>query len=293
VLRLLSLYLLLCHAGSAVAAGDRAPVPGLPVGYCTGGEGRSPEEAKAAGFEFVEVRLRDVAALSDEDFAKLEARTRALGIPVLSAINLLPANLKVVGPEVDRDRQQAYLQRALARGARLGMKLAVFGSGGARTAPPGYAREAAWKDLVDFGRRAAAAAQKHGITVAVESLRREETNMINTAAEALALVRAVAHPSFQMIVDHYHMSAEKEDPAIILEAREHIRHVQIANPDGRTFPRAAEESSYATLFRYLREIGYRGGISVEARSTDFATDAPRSIALLRQLANAAGKRPRP
>jgi D-psicose/D-tagatose/L-ribulose 3-epimerase len=267
-------------------------VPGLPIGYCTGGEGRSPEEARAAGFEFVEVRLRDIAALSDEEFSKLEARMRVLGIPVLSAINLLPADLKVVGPDVDRARQAQYLERALARAARLGTKLVVFGSGGARSAPPGYARQTAWKDLVDFGKRAAAAAGKHGITVVVEALRREETNMVNTAAEALELVRAVARPRFQMLVDYYHMSAEKEDPAIVLAARGHIRHVQLANPEGRTFPRAAEESDYATLFRYLRRIGYRGGISVEARSTDFAADGPRAIALLRGLLTAAAKRGR-
>jgi alpha-galactosidase len=261
----------------------RRPVPGLPIGYCTGGEGRSPEEAKAAGFEFVEVRLRDVAALSDEEFANLRARTRRLGIPVRSAINLLPADMKVVGPELDRARQEAYLRRALARGAQLGIKLAVFGSGGSRTAPPGYPREVAWRELVDFGRRAASAARQHGITIVIEALRRQETNMVNTAAEALALVRAVKHANFQMLVDHFHMSAENEDPAIVLEAREHIRHVQIANPDGRTFPGATDESDYGTLFRHLRRIGYRGGISIEARTADFATDAPRSIALLRRL----------
>jgi D-psicose/D-tagatose/L-ribulose 3-epimerase len=263
--------------------GAPARVPGLPIGYCTGGEGRSPEEAKGAGFEFVEVRLRDVAALSDQDFARLEARTRVLGIPVLAAINLLPADLKVVGPQVDRQRQHEYLSRALARGARLGVKLAAFGSGGARQAPAGYPREAAWKDLVDFGRRAGRVAREQGMTVVIEALRREETNMINTVAEALALVRAVADPGFQLLVDHYHMSAENEDPAIVLEARGHIRHVQLANPDGRAFPRAAGESHYASLFRYLDEIGYRGGISIEARTTDFASDAPRAISLLRQL----------
>jgi sugar phosphate isomerase/epimerase len=39
-------------------------------------------------------------------------------------------------------------------------------------------------------------AQRHGITVAIESLNRTETNFLNTLAEVTEVVRNVNHPNF-------------------------------------------------------------------------------------------------
>jgi sugar phosphate isomerase/epimerase len=43
----------------------------------------------------------------------------------------------------------------------------------------------------------------------------------------------------------------------------------------------AGESDYASFFGVLKDIGYRGGISVHARTSSFSTDAPRAISFLR------------
>jgi sugar phosphate isomerase/epimerase len=42
--------------------------------------------------------------------------------------------------------------------------------------------------------------------------------------------------------------------------------------------------AYASFFRVLKEIEYRGGLSVHAGTSAFATDAPRAIAFLRTQA---------
>src|SRR5262249_60070347 len=120
------------------------------------------------------------------------------------------------------------------------------------------------RQLVDFGRRMAAEARSHGITIAVEPLRRQETNIINTAAEGLALVNAIDVPNFQLMIDFYHLASEREDPAIVLTARDHLVHLHMANPQGRAFPLAWDEYDYAPFFARLREIGYNRRISVEA-----------------------------
>ena len=63
-----------------------------------------------------------------------------------------------------------------------------------------------------------------------------------------------------------------------------IRQIEIQNPNGRVYPRSVDEADYASFFRALKAGGYRGGFSVHGGPTDFFTDAPRAIDVLRRLA---------
>jgi D-psicose/D-tagatose/L-ribulose 3-epimerase len=118
--------------------------------------------------------------------------------------------------------------------------------------------------------------------LAVEAQRREETNLVNSVSEALTWVEAVDHPSFQLIVDFYHLAMEQENPRILLKAARHIRHVHFANPNGRVFPASSDEYDYSAFFENLRKIHYQGRISLEARTRDLRVDAAKAIAFLRR-----------
>jgi sugar phosphate isomerase/epimerase len=252
----------------------------IQVGFCTGLKGI--DAAKAAGFDYVELSTSEIAALSDADYESAAARLRQLRLPPPVANLFLPATLKVTGPDIDRDAQTRYVRNAFERLSRIGIGLVVFGSGGARRVPDGFESDAAFEQLVDFGRRAAVEAKRHDITIAIEPLRRQETNIINSAAEGLDLVKAVNHSNFQLMIDFYHLASEGEDPAVVLRAREHIRHLHMANPRDRVFPLAWDEYDYAPFFANRRAIGYSGRISVEATPKDLPSEAPRAIALLRR-----------
>jgi D-psicose/D-tagatose/L-ribulose 3-epimerase len=126
------------------------------------------------------------------------------------------------------------------------------------------------------------------MVIGIEALRKPETNIINSVAEALKLAREVNHPKIRLIVDFYHLAFEHEDPAVILEARDMIVHTQIADPAQRTFP-VADEQVYAAFFKNLRTIGYRGRLSIEANSNDVDKDARASLAFLRQLTDKYGR----
>jgi sugar phosphate isomerase/epimerase len=241
------------------------------------------ETAKAAGFDYVELGTTEIAALSDAEFEAALERVKQAGIPTPNANLFLPGSIRLTGPEAtDPEQQMAYVKKAFARLNRLGVKILCFGSGGARRVPEGFPKEEAFKQLVDFGKRIAPEARAQGITVVIEPLRRQETNIINTAGEGLALVQAVNDPNFELLIDFYHLASEKEDPAIILTARDHIRHLHMANPQGRVFPLTWEEFDYAPFFANLRQIGYAGRISVEASSKDIPAEGPQAIALLRR-----------
>jgi sugar phosphate isomerase/epimerase len=251
------------------------------VGYCVGLKGL--ETAKAAGFDYVELGVSEIAALSDADFDAALERVKQVGVPTPNANLFLPGTIRLTGPQpTDQEQQMAYVRKAFARLNRLGVKIVCFGSGGARRVPEGFPKEEAFQQLVAFGKRIAPEARANGITVVIEPLRRQETNIINTTAEGFELVKAVGDPNFELLVDFYHLASEKEDPAIILQVRDHLRHLHMANPQGRVFPLKWDEFDYAPFFANLRQIGYAGRISVEASSPDLPTEGPVSIALLRR-----------
>ena len=263
----------------ALLATPLAAQPRVQVGYCT--SVRNIAAAKAAGFDYIEVGTSEIAAMPDADFEQALQNAKEVGLPVPAANTFLPAAIKVTGPTIDPEQQLAYVKKALDRLSKLGVQTVVFGSGGARRVPDGFSKDEAFKQLVAFGKRAAPEARARGVTIAVEPLRKEETNIINSAAEGLALVEAVNDPNFQLMIDFYHLSSEHEDPAIVSRAKDHVRHLHMANPTGRVFPLAWEEFEYGPFFAALRQTGYNRRISVEASTKALSADAPRAIALLR------------
>jgi sugar phosphate isomerase/epimerase len=273
--RLAVIALALSWAPHAAAGPPAAP---NPIGYCVD----DVEKARAAGFDYAELAVRNFARLSDQDFADFLHKHDAVGLKTPTALVFLPDELKVVGPDVDEPRLMAYVRTAFARARKLGIELIVFGSGPARRVPAGFPKEEAFGQLVEFSKRIAPLASANGIVLGVEAQRREETNLVNSVAEALTWVEAVDQPNFQLIVDFYHLAMEKEDPAVLLKAARHLRHVHFANPNGRVFPSSSDEYDYSAFFENLRKIGYRGRISLEARTSDLAADAPKAIAFLRQ-----------
>jgi sugar phosphate isomerase/epimerase len=268
-------FVCLVVAGLSVSAGVKTPAK-VRVGYCTGL--KNLEAAKAAGFEYVELGTTEIAGLSDAEFDAAAARIKALGIATPAANLFLPGTLKVTGPQIDPEAQMAHVRKAFTRLARLGTEVVVFGSGGARRVPDGFAKEEAFKQLVDFGKRAGREARANGITIAIEPLRKQETNIINSAG-GRARQRDRRSP-FQLMIDFYHLASEQEDPAIVLRAKDHIRHLHVANPTGRVFPQKWEEFDYGPFFANLKAIGYDKRISVEGTTSDLAAQAPPAIALL-------------
>jgi sugar phosphate isomerase/epimerase len=265
------------------------PVPGYPIGRCVQVLGvTAPEDAKTAGFEYLELALQNLLPLSDAEFAGVVTRLKAVGLPAISGYGYLPADLKIVGPDVDLARMERELRRGLDRAQQLGLTLVVHGNllGKTRTAPEGFSRETALKQLADFGRLAAREAKARGITVLFEPMPPRNANLVNSVAEGLVLVEAVNHPNFQLLVDYGFFVETKEDLAVLHRAAPHIRQIEIQNPNGRVYPQRAEEADYAGFFRALKKGGYRGGFSIHGKPTDFFVDAPRAIAMLRGVAAA-------
>lgn len=269
---------LFCAAFLCLAVGE-SQTPVVRIGLC--GAIDQIDAAKAAGFDYMDLRTSEVAALSDADFAQLAAKLKRIDMPVLDTYLFIPANIKLTGRSIDKDRQMAYVRLALDRVSQLGARVVAMGSGPARSYPDGFPKEQAYAQLVDFCKRIGPEARARNVIIAIEPLRPQESNIIGSLAEALAFINTVNDPNIQLNLDYYQFEMVKEDPADILVAGSHIVHVHMANPTGRVLPLRWDEYNYAPLFENLRKIGYNREMGVEATSTDFAKQAPESIAFLR------------
>lgn len=251
----------------------------IQIGYCA--RLNEIDAAKAAGFDYVELRTSEIAALSAEEFEKLTEKLKRLELPAPVTYLFIPGSIKLTGPKIDKAQQMEYVTRAFDRVSRLGARVITFGSGAARQVPDGFSKQEAFNQLVEFCKRIAPEARARKLTIAIEPQRRQECNIINSVAEALVLVTVVNDPAIQLMVDFYHLSEEKEDATVIVKARKHIRHLHIANPVGRVVPLNRDEYEYGPFFENLKKIGYEGRISVETGAPDVSSKAPQSIAFLR------------
>lgn len=240
------------------------------------------EEMAAIGFDYIELSLRDMAAAPDAVFEGMVRRIRTAGIRCEACNNFFPPEIRLTGVEARQTAALCYAEQALERAGRLGAQSVVFGSAGSRNVPPGFSQETAWKQLVVLLQNLGQMAARHGITIVIEHLNRQESNIVNSAAEGLRLQQEVNHPNVQLLIDSYHLLMESENPEIVLRAGMGVRHVHCASGAGRKFPSGAD-AQLAALMGCLRGINYAGRCSIEAYTSDFARDARHSLSLLKKI----------
>lgn len=241
------------------------------------------ERLASLGFDYLELSLRDLAALPEAARAALAGRLRRAGIACEACNNFFPPEIRLTGSAADLAAALRYAEQALAAAAQLGATIVVFGSSGARNVPAGFPSAEAWVQLRTLLLGLGPIAARHGITLAIEPLNRGESNIINSVAEGWRLMREVGHPQVRLLADAYHLRQENERPAILTEAARDLVHVHVAQGAGRLFP-TGDDAALRDFFDHLRAAGYGGRCSVEALTQDFAADARRALATCRSLA---------
>lgn len=237
---------------------------------------------QAAGFDYLETTVVSLLPEADETvFAPLLAHYQAAPLPVWACNVFLPGDLKVVGPAVDWPRVERYVHTALRRVRLIGANLVVFGSGRARQVPEGWERAAAQRQLVDFLQLVAEAAEKSSLTLAIEPLNRQESNILNSVAEAVALAEQVNRPSVRVLADFYHMDEEQEPLEHLTDYAAWLAHVHVADT-GRRAP-GLGVYPYAEFVQQLRQAKYSGLVSIECRWQDLAAEAQPAREFLQQV----------
>jgi sugar phosphate isomerase/epimerase len=246
----------------------------MKFGICTTIE-NSPA-VQAAGWDFIEERVDQLLqGLLPMNEWKGGDRAKNSALPIPAANVLVPALLKITGPDANLDKLRDYMTTVISRAKEIGIRTLVFGSGGARNVPDGFDRHRAQIQIIDFLKLVAPIAQAQGITIVIEPLNKKECNILNSVPEAMVYVRELNHPNIRCLVDSYHFWLENDSLAELARWMPSIAHVHVADKDGRTAPGQSGTSDYQPFFSVLKKAGYDGLISVEAGNF---IDAPNSYA---------------
>ncbi len=200
----------------------------------------------------------------------------AAPLPLRSCNGFIPGNFRLTGPAADHEPALKYGETVLRRAAEVGVKTIVFGSGGARNVPGDFtsAVKGAKPDLekgaqqyTDFCRELCRRTADLGdkVTMVIEPLRPNESNIINFVWQGAQICEDVNSPRLNQLADIFHMMMGRESACSIKIAAKYMRHCHIADYETRQFP--GFDPKYTDrlrpYFAALKAIGYEGGVSCE------------------------------
>ena len=245
---------------------------------------------KQSGYDGVEVapftiapRITDV---SPEHRSTLRAQAAHAGIEIIGLHWLLAGTdgLYLTSPDPRVRSNTADYIGELAEAARdLGGDLMVFGSPKQRSLLPGVSRQQAFDWAAALFRSVMPRVADSGITICMEPLSPNETDFINTCAEAKDLIDAVGHPNFSLHLDVKAMSSESSPVTDLIRQYGPIAHHFHANDVNRRGP-GFGDVDFVPIFQALKESGYKRWVSVEVfdYKPDPETITTRSIDYMRR-----------
>ncbi len=261
-------------------ATPEVPVP-VPVALFTGDFPARLDKAAALGYDGVELMPLDPDRIERETLAQ-DLRVRRLAACAIgTGAQFLVDRLTLLAQD------QATEARALERFEKLagfaaycGAPLVTIGSFRGKLA---WGGEGARGRLIATLRRCAEIAAGQGVRVALEPLNRYESDIVNTAAEGMALAEEVAHPAFGLLLDTYHVNIEEADIAgAFVTAAPRLFHVHLG--DSNRLAPGWGHYDFELTVRTLRQIGYDGYLSAELLGKPDADAAGRAtIEAMRRL----------
>ncbi|MGE0098335.1 MAG: sugar phosphate isomerase/epimerase family protein [Hydrogenophaga sp.] len=234
-----------------------------------------PEQCEAAarmGYAALEIApftlAEDPASLHASDAQRVRsfAASSGLGVSSLHWLLVKPQGLSLVTDDTAlRARTLNLLRRLIDFAANCGAQVLVHGSPKQRSPEPGQSVADATLRLEAALAELAPHAQAAGVVYCLEPLGRFETPVINTVAEAAALVDRVGSPALRTMLDVSAASHSENEPVHEVLSRflasGHIAHVQL-NDRNRRGP-GQGETDQRPILQVLRQQGYAGWMAVE------------------------------
>lgn len=256
----------------------------MKIGVCVGTDIEKIKLIKSLGYDYAEGHCQEIAKKDKEYLNAM----KATGLPVIAANCFI--GLRVVGDEKDETAINEYLEKLFANASYLGLKYLIFGSSGARRIPEGMSLEEGRAQIVDFLKNnVVPVAEKYNLPVAIEPLRPQECNAINTIDEGVEIAKKVDSPFIKVLADVAHMYYQNEPMDKLLKYKGWIIHAHTSNPapsselaKKRIYPGAGDSFSQADFIEPLKAIGVEH-CSIEADVLDFETDAAEAYEVLSKL----------
>jgi sugar phosphate isomerase/epimerase len=257
----------------------------IPVALCTGSFEERLRKARGFGYDGVELMTADPGKL---DIPMIRSRVKDAGLAVSAigsgAVAMVEGLTLLAADEHTRGRAARRLGELIEAAAAFGAACVTIGSfrGRAGWMEGGNARS----HLIDVLEKAAEKAAGNGVLLALEPLNRYESDIINTADEALALIGETGSGSIGVVLDTYHMNIE--EPSFTgsigkTSAAGRLFHVHLG--DSNRLPPGQGHIDFPAVLAALDENGYTGYLSAELLPVpDGDLAAQRTIEHMRGLA---------
>jgi D-psicose/D-tagatose/L-ribulose 3-epimerase len=241
-------------------------------------------KVREMGYDILEVAVEDKHLI---DWKKLKHLSRDAGLKIMiSGAFGADRDISSDDPEVRKQGLQ-YITDCIQIAEKMGSPVftgPVYSAvGKTRLVPEGQKkREREW--CVDNLRKAGKIASDSGVVVGVEPLNRFETDMVNTADQAISLVREVSDASIRISLDTFHCNIEEKDipEAIRKVGKDLLCHVQ-GNECDRGTP-GTGHLDWRGIQEALLQIGYEGAVVIETFGAPSA-ELARAASIWRPLAN--------
>ena len=219
--------------------------------------------AAAIGYDLIEVPLSDPASTNLEhtrDWLQQHRLKASVSLGLTPETDISSADVSIARAGIDQLVKVVDATAFIGGNTVAGVIASAWQK---YQVPP---TDAGYANAVSGIREAAQAARAKGVTLAVEVVNRFESNLLNTAAQAIRFVDAVGEDNVGIHLDSFHMHIEEADAAAAIRtcgARLRYFHV---NENHRGYV-GTGSIDFAPMFRALVAIGYAGPISFEAFSS--------------------------
>jgi len=243
------------------------------------------KKAKQLGFDGIEIY---VSPQQVEIFDK-ERVKKALENAEMKCIGSTGLSLEtdITSPdEAVRRRGISYLTSSAKLFSELGAELVAGVLYGAWGKIVGRGRtEEEWTRSVSSLKEASRLVREYDVILGLEPVNRFETYFLNTAADAVKLVKAIGEPNVKVHLDTFHMNIEEKnyyDP--IVKTGELLCHMHCCENDRGVA--GTGSVNWDEVFRGLADVGYNKWITLESFTPEIKSVAA-STAIWRQLAPSA------
>jgi D-psicose/D-tagatose/L-ribulose 3-epimerase len=201
-------------------------------------------------------------------------RSEGLTFAGLHWLMVSPKGLHVTGPDAElRRRSWRHILDLIDLCADLGPNgVMVFGSPKQRSTTGGLTPPEAVRNLTEGLAGVAPHAAARGVKVLMEALPADQSDVVPSLEEAVAIVHEIGSPNIQTMFDvHNAINESLPHEALVERYFDSIRHVHVNELDGRHC--GAGAYYYKPVLGTLRRLGYSGWVSLEA--FDFTPGAER------------------
>jgi D-psicose/D-tagatose/L-ribulose 3-epimerase len=255
------------------------------------------QHMKRLGYEGIEIAPftlaespRQISRPDRQEFRRIMAE-EGLSFVGLHWLMVSPEGLHVTTGDVEqRARSWQHIYDLIDLCADLGQHgVMVFGSPKQRSTVGRMTPREARAIYTDELAKVAPHAQQQGVRILVEALPSNQSDVINTLQEAMAIVDEINSPAVQTMFDTHNALDETEPHADLIKRYfRHIAHVHVNEMDGRE--PGTGDYDFESLLKTLLELNFNGWVSLEA--FDFSRDpdlvAGGSLTYLKSKLPAAG-----